>query len=138
MYLMAPCTSFAYQAISIKHPHLWQSLCILHSHKMFTQVGPISAAVSCSIQSKAISSNFYMDDLLSGAESVPECIKLQKKVHRTLAEAGFVLRKYQCNSKAVLATLEPQLCSPTDNSGLLSEAYTSVLGISWKSQTDKF
>lgn len=86
----------------------------------------------------AIKSHFYMDDLLSGAATVEECLKLQQRVHSTLAKAGFVLRKYQPNEPRVLATLSGELLGTTTKQNLIGEFVTSVLGVCWQAQSDSF
>lgn len=87
---------------------------------------------------EAISQHFYMDDLLSGAESLQSCIILQKKVHETLQEAGFVLRKYQCNDPRLLQTLPKEAIACGTKSTLVREESVSVLGVYWQASSDSF
>lgn len=90
------------------------------------------------VAAKAIESHFYMDDLLSGADSLEECRQLQQKVHTTLAGAGFVLRKYQSNDPTLFSELDPELIGAPVRQTIIGELATSVLGVSWQPQSDTF
>ncbi|XP_049302953.1 uncharacterized protein LOC125776112 [Bactrocera dorsalis] len=61
------------------------------------------AALNASNASKdvieVIMSDFYMDDLLSGADTFDELALLQKNVSHALSESGFELRKWGTNSQ---------------------------------------
>lgn len=78
-----------------------------------------------------IRTSFYMDDLMMGADSVEEAIRLRKAVHRVLASATFILRKYQTNSTAILSTIEPHLIETKLTKIIGGDASLSVLGITW-------
>ncbi len=43
----------------------------------------------------AIRNQFYINDLLGGADSLEKAMELRKKIHNTLASVSFHLRKYQ-------------------------------------------
>ncbi|XP_076392695.1 uncharacterized protein LOC105663902 [Megachile rotundata] len=53
--------------------------------------------------SKIISSDFYVDDLLSGSDSVEEAIELRQSLTSVLARAGFHLRKWASNDSRVVS-----------------------------------
>uniref|UniRef100_V5GP91 Uncharacterized protein n=1 Tax=Anoplophora glabripennis TaxID=217634 RepID=V5GP91_ANOGL len=52
--------------------------------------------------SKIISSDFYMDDLLSGCGTIEEAKKLKHEISQMLESGGFVLRKWMSSHKEVL------------------------------------
>jgi len=54
------------------------------------------------IASEVITSDFYMDDLLSGASSLSEAIKLRDDLITILDSAGLQLRKWVSNKAQVL------------------------------------
>ena len=56
------------------------------------QVG-LEARDSFPIASRVITGDFYMDDLLTGAETTTEARQIKRKVETILCEAGFILRK---------------------------------------------
>lgn len=49
-----------------------------------------------------IENDFYVDDLLTGSDSLEEIIKIQSDVSNILSSAGFQLRKWLSNSRDVL------------------------------------
>lgn len=51
---------------------------------------------------KVLEKDFYMDDCVTGADSVAKAIEIAKDVNRVLIGAGFDLRKWKSNKKAVL------------------------------------
>ena len=83
-----------------------------------------------------IKSSFYMDDLLTGADSPEEAIKIQNEVTAVLKSAGFTLRKFASNDPMILQGLEDQqkqtefLTNP--------ENVIKTLGIQWNRERDCF
>lgn len=55
--------------------------------------------------SKVIQQDFYMDDLMSGADTVEECCKLQQTISEVLNSINFPLRKWCSNSSDVLKNI---------------------------------
>lgn len=56
--------------------------------------------------SEVIRRYFYVDDLLSGANSVTEVVKLQQQISAILLAAGFELRKWKSNESSILNQLK--------------------------------
>lgn len=52
--------------------------------------------------SEIIRRDFYMDDLLTGANTVAELLDLQRNLSEILLTAGFELRKWMCNKGDIL------------------------------------
>lgn len=99
-----------------------------------------SASQSQPKTAEAIRRCFYMDDLLSGADTLEEAISLQVNVHELLQSAGFKLRKYNSNSDKFLNHLqlkENKAESFTELFINLSES-GAVLGITWNPKIDCF
>lgn len=86
----------------------------------------------------AINSNFYMDDLMTGADTVEETIQLQRVVHSALLSAGLPLRKYQSNSTDFLSCIDSSLIETLNSRLLGSESFIFVLGLVWSPQSDTF
>ncbi|XP_052743807.1 uncharacterized protein LOC128198008 isoform X1 [Bicyclus anynana] len=79
-----------------------------------------------------IKSDFYVDDLLTGAQTEEDLIHVQQSVSGALAAGGFHLRKYRSNSTALLNS------SLSNAQGDLSISNAaSTLGISWTSSSDR-
>lgn len=84
---------------------------------------------------RAILRDFYMDDMLSGAEDENEAFHLAQQVDKVLLGGGFELRKWQSNSSKVRSALKIACNEPI----LLSdEEGASVLGLKWSPVEDTF
>ncbi|XP_076245382.1 uncharacterized protein LOC143185936 [Calliopsis andreniformis] len=59
-------------------------------------------AVSFPSTSRAIIKDFYVDDLLTGANSIDEARKLRREISDILHSAGFPLRKWASNDSRIL------------------------------------
>lgn len=71
--------------------------------------------------------DFYVDDLLSGADSVPDAIEKQRQAIQILQRGGFEIRKWSSNRADVTDELEDdarEICSDT-------HATLKALGILW-------
>lgn len=83
--------------------------------------------------SEEIRRNFYVDDLLTGAESIDEAIKLKTQISEVLKKSGFVLRKWVSNKKEVLNQEEYDV---DIKHYIVEETITKTLGIAWNIQND--
>lgn len=83
--------------------------------------------VSC----KVICDNFYMDDLLTGADSVEELAAIKSEVTYILKQGGFNLRKWSSNEMSLLCNEEL-----TVDHYFSREANQSTLGIIWNPNDD--
>lgn len=84
--------------------------------------------------SPIIKRDLYVDDLLTGADSIEELIKLRKDICTLLSSGGFNLRQCASNSSQVLETIPNQIVNlhlQADNSTL------KTLGVHWNSTEDK-
>lgn len=84
------------------------------------------------IESKVIREDFYVDDLITGANSIEQLKTIKTNVIKILQNANFPLRKFHSNS--------PEL---TDNdtkstSPLIPDEEHKTLGILWNQSTDTF
>lgn len=77
-----------------------------------------------------IQNNFYMDDLLTGADSVEELLNIKSDVSFILEQGGFSLRKWSSNSFSVTASDLDQ------NISFGKDVSQSTLGILWNSNQD--
>ncbi|KAK2578857.1 hypothetical protein KPH14_012604 [Odynerus spinipes] len=81
--------------------------------------------------------DFYMDDLLTGANTEEEICQIRSEMIGLLAKGGFELRKWSSNCKQVLDGLTTQ--SSADSVMILEdESDISTLGIRWEPSTDMF
>lgn len=81
--------------------------------------------------------DFYIDDLLSGADTLDEALEVQSQIIKLLNSGGFNLRKWASNNKQ-LTTLIP----PDSREGGLCpiqiDDTIKTLGINWNPNTDIF
>lgn len=80
----------------------------------------------------------YVDDIISGADTLPDAQRLQQRLINLLQCGGFVLKKWTANHPDLLHSF------PADHLGLpsfldkTSQAPLSVLGLRWSPSSDYF
>ncbi|XP_029169999.1 uncharacterized protein LOC114939750 [Nylanderia fulva] len=81
---------------------------------------------------ETIRRDFYVDDLLTGADTIGELIQLKQEIIHILSSGKFELRKWISN----LA----QICDQFDNEErqITSNKSTKILGLLWNTKTDAF
>ena len=90
--------------------------------------------------SKVVDKSFYVDDCLTGSDSVEEGIELQHQLQELFSEADFLLRKWNSSNPSILQAIPPEL-RDTHTSLTISnseEVYTKTLGVQWHSVLDHF
>ena len=85
-----------------------------------------------------LQNEFYMDDLISGHDSLEEAKQLQHSLIQLLKGAGMNLRKWNCNTPALLENLTEDQISKQNFFDFKNEESTKTLGLGWKSNTDTF
>lgn len=88
------------------------------------------------VESDIIRSDFYVDDLLTGAENVQTLINLKTNICQILASYGFELRKFQTNDSTVLEN-ESEI-QHNANYLISNDCSIKTLGVSWNPAIDKF
>ncbi|XP_055309935.1 uncharacterized protein LOC129573463 [Sitodiplosis mosellana] len=87
--------------------------------------------------SRAAKSERYMDDFMSGADSLQAVIKLYDELKQLMAKGKFDLSKWKTNSPKLLELINKDY--NTDNQPLeLNDDPTSVLGLKWQPNSDCF
>ncbi|XP_037910069.1 uncharacterized protein LOC119650916 [Hermetia illucens] len=88
--------------------------------------------------STALRRDFYMDDVMSGANTLTEAIETQHQLRTMLQSAGFKLRKWCANNKNLLNNI------PVEDQALQlditqeREENVKTLGLVWTPKTDEF
>ncbi|XP_058810258.1 uncharacterized protein LOC131675343 [Phymastichus coffea] len=81
---------------------------------------------------EVLKNDFYMDDLLTGTDTLEAALELKQQLTDLLKLAGFKLHKWASN--------EPSLASQSgvksDNDTLLDDQLKKLLGIRWNPKTD--
>ncbi|XP_058987780.1 uncharacterized protein LOC131806914 isoform X1 [Musca domestica] len=83
-----------------------------------------------------IKEDFYMDDLLTGANTKQECREVQKKITLQLEDYGFHLRKWISNSPEVLSAVK--LNEENEVLRIEEDECLKTLGLQWNPQIDCF
>ncbi|XP_062557228.1 uncharacterized protein LOC134222099 [Armigeres subalbatus] len=85
-----------------------------------------------------VSKDFYMDDFLSGANSVIQARGLRKEVQALLAEGGLLLRKWNSNHPEVLDDLPTELNNNLSTMYFETTQKIKTLGVIWEIKSDHF
>ncbi|GIX67568.1 hypothetical protein CDAR_563991 [Caerostris darwini] len=89
------------------------------------------------LASKAALKDFYVDDLMSGANSTTEALDLQAQLIQMLSSAGLVLRKWASNCNELTNLIQEDLRLP--NASLsIDDDTVKTLGILWHPASDVF
>lgn len=92
------------------------------------------------LASKVVENDFYVDNCLTGEDTVERGIELQRQLQELFNKAEFTLRKWNSSNPTVLRAISPEL-RDTQTSLTISvsdEIYTRTLGIQWHSVLDHF
>ncbi|UYV70904.1 hypothetical protein LAZ67_8001068 [Cordylochernes scorpioides] len=87
--------------------------------------------------SKIIKTDFYVDDLLSGATTIEEVKVLIDDIRRILLSGGFCIRKWMSNVPEVLSEV-PEALKAHDSYEIGDNSSVKILGINWNPSTDNF
>ncbi|XP_021966728.1 uncharacterized protein LOC110861902 [Folsomia candida] len=93
--------------------------------------------VDVTIASQVLQEDFYMDDLLSGADTEENAVKLQHEIIELLKRCGMSIRKFTSNSEKVLLSI-PEDLTETKSLTFDKDATVKTLGIYWNPAQDCF
>ncbi|XP_072140825.1 uncharacterized protein [Dermacentor andersoni] len=84
---------------------------------------------------KILSDNLYVDDLVTGADSVEEAERIIKESQSILKAAGMNLRKWRSNYPELIASFA---ATESAQKTLPELGPTKILGVEWRPDTDEF
>ncbi|GFW25570.1 5'-3' exoribonuclease 2 [Trichonephila clavipes] len=90
------------------------------------------------LASKAALNDFYVDDLMSGANSLSEALELQNQLTQMLSSAGLVLRKWASNCNELLNSIDSDMRLSNDSLNIDNDDTVKTLGILWHPASDVF
>lgn len=91
------------------------------------------------VASKVIKKDFYVDDMLTGVDTVEEGRQLVKEIIDLSDSANFTLRKWNSNRKSLLEIIPENLRDERTILKLDSSGSTiKTLGLAWEPDTDVF
>ena len=88
---------------------------------------------------KAVKTAFYVDDCLTGADSVEDATDLYHQLLDLFEKGGFLLRKWNSSDSEVLHHIKPELRDVQSTHDIpIPDEYTKALGIQWNANADHF
>ena len=82
--------------------------------------------------------DFYVDDVMTGADSIEEAIELQDQLRKLLIGGGFPLRKWASNTEQVLNHIPTEHCELQRPFKIDTDECIKILGIFWHAALDVF
>ncbi|XP_055855978.1 uncharacterized protein LOC129919155 [Episyrphus balteatus] len=86
----------------------------------------------------AVTEEMYVDDLITGGDSIEQTRMKREETRNLLASAGLKLRKWTSNCKDLLEDLPKEDCEISFELPLGSTNHVKTLGISWQPEEDTF
>ncbi|XP_075241729.1 uncharacterized protein LOC142336702 [Convolutriloba macropyga] len=86
-----------------------------------------------------ITTDMYVDDLLTGAPDLESAMKLQHSIIPVLSKAGFEIRKWTSSNPELVDRLPANFRETTDEMTIKSDDYSiKTLGVKWNPNPDHF
>jgi hypothetical protein len=85
---------------------------------------------------EVIMKDFYVDDLLTGTDSLEEGMKLQRDIIEVLRRGGFNLRKWNSNNDELLENLARNHNEPREKQISSNDTTIKTLGLLWNAKDD--
>ncbi|GFR15399.1 pro-Pol polyprotein [Trichonephila clavata] len=90
------------------------------------------------LASKAALKDFYVDDLMSGANSLSEALELQNQLTQMVSSARLVLRKWASNCSELLNSIDSDMRLSNTSLNIDNDDTVKTLGILWHPASDVF
>ena len=88
---------------------------------------------------KAVETAFYVDDCLTGSDSIEEAIDFHHQLLDLFVKGGFLLRKWNSSDPNVLCHIQPELREIQSTHDIPNpDEYTKALGIQCNANIDHF
>ncbi|XP_048000251.1 uncharacterized protein LOC125237304 [Leguminivora glycinivorella] len=90
--------------------------------------------------SQVLGRDIYVDDVVTGADSIEQALKIRSDLSEILSSGGFHLRKWTSNHKGFIVDLPSSELYSSDFKHFdeLSDLSLKILGLLWRPQTDSF
>lgn len=85
---------------------------------------------------KTVKNDFYVDDCLTGADSLTEAMKIRDEVNKILLSAGLRLRKWCANHDKLLQGISMEDTIPLVKLDDAEDNSIKTLGLTWSPKTD--
>jgi hypothetical protein len=87
---------------------------------------------------QVVKSNTYVDDIITGIDTIDDALELQGQLISLLSRGGFELRKWSSNAKELLQTLPQEHLESPVFLEATNEPLFSILGLHWSPISDCF
>ncbi|XP_011684943.1 PREDICTED: uncharacterized protein LOC105448195 [Wasmannia auropunctata] len=101
--------------------------------QLATDVGPRYPLARDILQTQ-----IYVDDVLSGADTIPHAQEKIRQLDALLTAGGFQLQKWIANDDALLDPIEPNRRTRTTSLSMDDETVSRALGLHWHVERDRF
>lgn len=106
---------------------------------MCVKQNAVDLASKYPLAARVVDDSFYVDDGLTGADTIDEAIELHDQLQSLFGEGGFLLRKWNSSEPSVLQHIEPELRDSQSIHPMPDpNEYTKTLGIDWNAGLDHF
>uniref|UniRef100_A0A8D8UZ49 Endonuclease n=1 Tax=Cacopsylla melanoneura TaxID=428564 RepID=A0A8D8UZ49_9HEMI len=85
-----------------------------------------------------LTNDVYVDDIVTGAQTVQDAIELRNDLFSILEKGGFAVRKWASSHSAVLSDIPESLCEKPYSFSEGGEESIKILGLKWNPGTDSF
>lgn len=89
------------------------------------------------LASRALLENMYIDDLLAGAETLDEALKLQGELIALLSKGGFTLKKWCSNEQELVKNVASEEVESTVSLCNIENTTIKILGMHWEPNEDR-
>ena len=91
------------------------------------------------LAAKAVCDSFYVDDGLTGADSVDQAVELYRQLQSLFTKGGFLLRKWNSSKLEVLRHIDTELQEQRSIHTISDpDEYSKTLWIEWNTALDHF
>ena len=106
---------------------------------MCVRQNALDLSVDFPLATKAVDGSFYVDDGLTGADSVDQAVELHRQLQELFAKGGFLLRKWDSSELEVLQHVDPELRERKSVHTISDpDEYAKTLGVEWHATLDHF
>jgi hypothetical protein len=92
--------------------------------------------------SERVAKEFYMDDLMTGCQTIEEGIRLCQEMNALLKEGGFILQKWSSNKDELLQVIDQSAKGEHNKQDktldFKQDNIVKILGLTWNRSSDEF
>lgn len=87
---------------------------------------------------KVVLRDFYVDDMMTGCQTVAEGLDLFTDLTKLMSSGCFELQKWMSNDEQLLKKIDDKMKEPKDKLELKMDEIMKVLGLAWNRRKDEF